>query len=470
MAVRIKKTLGVRGMTCTHCERVIQDALMKNTGVTEAKASFKEGSVQVVFDSESVQESELLRAIDEAGYEALPDYIPGKHPGNLSSLQLAGVGILIAALYMLINMTIGFNFIPELSASMSYGMLFVVGLLTSLHCIAMCGGINLSQCLVRREDGTAVAGWKPSLLYNGGRVISYTIVGGLVGALGSAVSFSGGARGLIAILAGVFMVIMGINMLGLVPGLRRFNIKIPAGLRNRMLGEQGQRGPLVVGLLNGLMPCGPLQAMQLYALGTGSAFAGAMSMLVFSLGTVPLMFSFGALSTLLSKRFTRNMLKVSAILVVLLGAIMIQRGLSLNGTSVLVLAGSETTLENPVSIAKIVEGVQIVEGELGASSYPEIVVQKGIPVQFNLHAEAGAINGCNKSVLIPNFNIQKDLVPGDNVMTFTPANTGEIGYTCWMGMITSKITVVEDLSQVKGAAPIAPESAVPAVSPKPVSQ
>ena len=85
--------------------------------------------------------------------------------------------------------------------------------------------------------------------------------------------------------------------------------------------------------MNGLMPCGPLQAMQLYALGTGSFLAGALSMFIFSLGTVPLMFGLGALSSLLSSKFTSRMMKVSAALVLLLGLVMVNRGLALSGVN-----------------------------------------------------------------------------------------------------------------------------------------
>jgi len=246
------------------------------------------------------------------------------------------------------------------------------------------------------------------------------------------------------------MVLMGINMLGLIPALRRFHIQIPAGLRNTLMGQTGERGPLTVGLLNGLMPCGPLQAMQLYALGTGSAAAGALSMFFFSLGTVPLMFGFGALSTLLSKRFTRNMLRFSAVLVILLGAVMMQRGFSLGGLPVAALSNADKPIESvqPVGASASLEnGVQTITGEVGRGTYPEITVQKGIPVRFNLHADAKNLNGCNSSILVPEFNIQKKLEPGDNIIEFTPEKTGTYGYTCWMGMISSKITVVDALGQ-----------------------
>lgn len=450
MSLRMKKTLSVQGMTCGQCEKIIHRALMKVEGVTDVQASFKGSTVQIIYDSETVKEAQLTQALEKAGYHVVEADASNPKAKAFSPLQLAGIGVLLTAAYMVVNRMGGFDFIPELQASMSYGMLFVVGLLTSLHCIAMCGGINLSQCLVPRSDGSAQAGWKPSLLYNGGRVISYTVIGGIVGALGSVISFSGGARGIIAILAGAFMVVMGINMLGLFPVLRRLHIQMPAGLRTVLMGKSGQRGPLTVGLLNGLMPCGPLQAMQLYALGTGSAAVGALSMFFFSIGTVPLMFGFGALSTLLSKRFTSNMLRFSAVLVVLLGAVMMQRGFSLGGVPALALTGSGPSVEAALpqgAVATVEDGVQVITGELERGAYPEIVVQKGIPVRFNLHAEAKNLNGCNNAIVIPEFNIEKSLEPGDNIVEFTPQETGTYGYTCWMGMISSKITVVDELGQ-----------------------
>jgi sulfite exporter TauE/SafE len=120
-------------------------------------------------------------------------------------------------------------------------------------------------------------------MYNYGRVISYTLVGGIVRALGSAVSFSGTAKGTVAIISGVLMIIIGLNMLNMFPWLRRINPKTPRVFDNKILNNNGKHGPFYIGLLNGLVPCGPLQAMQIYALGTGSFFAGALSMFMYNL-------------------------------------------------------------------------------------------------------------------------------------------------------------------------------------------
>jgi sulfite exporter TauE/SafE len=148
-------------------------------------------------------------------------------------------------------------------------------------------------------------------------------------------------------------------------------------IANKVHEQKKGKGPLVVGLLNGLMPCGPLQSMQLYALSTGSALWGALSMFLFSTGTVPLMFGLGALSSLLSKKFTGKMMKVSAYLVVILGVFMFTSGLSLSGVDVsspIAKAGASGT--GSAGVAVLEDGVQTVTtklswvyGESGARSF-----------------------------------------------------------------------------------------------------
>lgn len=452
----VRKVLQIEGMTCTSCELRIENKLKRLEGVIEVKAMYNSANVYITYDTDTVGLDKIIEAIEKLDYkvknnqrEKIPvksSEVKNKSQETMPVNQLLGIGIIILALYLIIKHTIGFNFIPQVNPSTGYGILFVVGLFTSLHCIAMCGGINLSQCVsykYNESDNGKLSKLKPSFLYNAGRVISYTVVGGIVGGLGSVVSFSGTAKGFVAILAGLFMVLMGVNMLNIFPALRKFNPRMPRIFGNKVHHNQGKHGPLVVGMLNGLMPCGPLQAMQLYALGTGSILAGATSMLLFSLGTVPLMFGFGALSSLLSGKFTKKMMKVSALLVVILGIIMVNRGLNLSGVNVAYAAGSSN-----VNIAKIEGNVQTVSINLTSGRYAPIVVQKGIPVKFTIKADAKDINGCNGTVTIPKFGISKKLEPGDNVIPeFTPTEEGNIRYTCWMGMISSNIKVVGDITK-----------------------
>lgn len=320
--------LHIKGMTCAACEQRIQNSLAGLAGVISVDASYSSGMVAVTYDSKQVTLKQMEDALAEHSYYV----VEKKQPSKVRQWLLAGAVLVgVAAGYWLMQVTGVLYFFPMAEKQTALPMLFVIGLLTSVHCVAMCGGINISQCARVPQASSKGKRLLPSLLYNAGRVISYTIIGGIVGGIGAVVTPSGQFKGAITIAAAVFMVIMGLNLLGIIPGLRKLVPRMPKKISGKINSEKVGKGPFVVGILNGFMPCGPLQAMQLYALSTGSVAAGALSMFLFSLGTVPLMFGLGALSSFLSARFTSVMMKVSAVLVILLGLMMLNNGLSLSG-------------------------------------------------------------------------------------------------------------------------------------------
>ncbi len=437
-----KLVLKITGMTCPACERRIEAAVGRVPGVSSCRASYTRGQAEVVLGEVPADREAVVRAIETLGYQVTQAPAAG-----FNAWQLVGIAVILLALLLIAQRTGIFNHVPQVTASMGYGLLFVVGLLTSVHCLAMCGGINLSQS-VRSESadrGSALARVRPGLLYNAGRVVSYTAIGGAVGALGSVLSISGKARGILVLVVGVFMMLMGLNQLGLFPGLRRLTPRLPRFFGRAVAWAGSGRGPFIVGLLNGFMPCGPLQAMQLYALGTGSFLAGALSMFLFSLGTVPLTFGLGALGSLLSRRFSLRLIKVSALLVMILGAAMLGRGLSLSGID---LRFWQTAPAAAANIARLDGGVQLVETTMRANRYEPIIVQKGLPVKWTIKADATSLNGCNNPVTIPAYGLNRRLQPGSNLIEFTPESAGNVLYTCWMGMISSTIRVVDDISKV----------------------
>ncbi|RCX10367.1 sulfite exporter TauE/SafE [Anaerobacterium chartisolvens] len=449
----MRRVLHIKGMTCTGCEARIENYLKRLDGIIEVNAMFSSSNVYITYNPKRINMEKVIEAIENMGYTvknkavgSTAEKTVGKRvdSGRMPVNQIVGIFIIILALYVIIKNTAGFNFIPQIDQSMGYGILFVMGLLTSLHCIAMCGGINLSQSVGYKTDdvpGKKMARLRPGIMYNAGRVVSYTAVGAVVGAVGSAIGFSGAAKGTVAILSGALMVVMGLNMLNIFPWLKRLMPRMPKSLGKIIYAGGGSRGPFYVGLLNGLMPCGPLQSMQIYALGTGSALTGALSMLLFSLGTIPLMLGFSAVSSLLSSRFTHRMMKVSAALVLILGLVMIDRGLNLSGVNFAAFASpaSQTT------VAEVRGGIQTVTSKVKPGAYEPIVVQKGIPVRWTITAAPSDLNGCNNAVVVPRYGIEKRLVPGDNIIEFTPTEEETIKYTCWMGMISSTISVVDDI-------------------------
>jgi len=455
-------------MTCVNCENAIQNKLRGTAGIKKAEAKYAAGTVCVTYDADKITLEAITALIGDLGYQAS---VGGGQPKTDFS-RAVGMLVIIAAVYIVLQQFGILNFfVPSKLAGvdMGYGLLFAIGLLTSVHCVAMCGGINLSQCLPK--DGGkpgAFSVLRPSILYNLGRVVSYTVVGFIAGALGSAVTFSLAAQGVLKLIAGVFMVVMGINMLGLFPRLRALTPRMPKIFANKINAEKsGGKGPLIVGLLNGLMPCGPLQAVQIYALSTGNPIKGALAMMLFSLGTVPLMFGLGTVSSAAGKKFSGKVMTAGAVMVAVLGLCMLTQGWNLFGGLPTGMAAAAPKEEKKDKFG-IDLGPQIVNSTLSGYGYPNITVEAGRPVKWIINAPPGSINGCNYRFVVREYGIAYEFKQGENVVEFTPSRVGKIPYTCWMGMIPGTITVVNPGSD-NGAMgkPLPPESQPPQNGPTP---
>ena len=418
-------------MFCTNCEKRVQEALLSLPGVKSAAASFTNETVIVVYDEGVVQSALLKQEIEKLGYETVSD--------RNRYIQIVSVLIILLALYVIFNhlgWTRVFNIFPNIEKSLDLGMLFVIGLLTSVHCIAMCGGINLTQSTMAAKGSTGIV--RSNLAYNSGRVISYTVIGGIVGGIGSGISFNGAFRGTITVLVGIIMIIMALSLLGVFRPLRKLPLHLPAGLYRKLAGSLPEKSSFVIGLLNGFMPCGPLQSMQIYALSTGSILRGALSMLLFSLGTVPLMLGLGLFSGRLNRQKAGYMLTVSALLIFVMGIHMTGNGLTLSGISLFPESGSENAV-----MAENTGEMQYVRTEVDYGSYEAFVVRKGVPVEWTIVVPEGKLNGCNGEIVVPDMDLTVKLREGENVVSFTPDKTGTIPYSCWMGMIKSSISVIE---------------------------
>lgn len=464
-----RKKYYIGGMTCVNCQNKIESALRKEAGIESVKVSYQRGTADVVYDTDWIADEKIQDVIRCAGYEVL------REPAGRKRMDRRTISLIawIAVLSILLERTELLNrLVPGQLAdvNMGYGMLFVIGLLTSVHCIAMCGGMNLSQCIPtgKKESGKkgSDSPWtmlKPAIFYNLGRVFSYTAIGfflGLVGRViggGENAGLSTWIQGLIKIVAGVFMIIMGINLLGIFPWLRRFTLRMPGFLTRKIHKKKMEnRKPLIVGILNGFMPCGPLQTMQIVALASGNPFAGACSMLMFSLGTVPLMLGLGSFVSMLGKRFSQKVMEVGALFVVVLGIAMMSQGVSLSGFSdgmpwnlgKLQKSDGNAVMEAVSEPQTLEDGVQVINSTLSGDRYPDISVQAGIPVKWIIDVPKGSLNGCNYRMVVPAYGLTHTFSEGENIIEFTPEEMGTISYTCWMGMIRGKILVTNDAGEM----------------------
>lgn len=458
MSIKIEK-IKVYEMTCTSCENRVERAVKKLKGVLNTKANYGGQFIKVEYDDELCNIRKIKAAIEDAGYSTQ----------NSNDYKFMGILIVVVAALFFSLKNSGFDMEAKL-ADASYAVIFLVGILTSIHCVGMCGGIMFSQTL-SKESKNKFEAVKPAVLYNLGRVVSYTIIGGIIGAVGSVFSLSITAKAAVQIFAGIFMIMMGFNIAGF-SLFRKFNIKLPP-IACRIKNKSGS--PFIIGILNGIMPCGPLQTMQLFALGAGSAVKGALSMFMFSIGTVPLMLIFGSLSGLLGKNSSKRILRLSGVLIIVLGLIMGNRGFALAGINinpVTSLTGSSKEISNGnVAKAILKDGVQIINMTADNNGYTPnaFYVQKGIPVRWVIDGKE--INSCNNVIVAQSLNIEKKLKSGENVIEFDPEDK-DINFSCWMGMIRGVIKVVDNLEDVdisKADSSLPPASTVPSCCAGPVT-
>ncbi len=428
----------IEGMTCDHCKTKISKALEK---IETIKSIYFDGHIAEVEYKGKLDKQKIIDYITKIDYYTDLKMISDNKKilkRNMSIGELIKIGTILILLAFILNSLFGFNIfnmIPVINSNTTYAMLFVTGLLTSIHCISMCGAINLIA------STSATKNFKKPILYNLGRLTSYTILGGIVGLLGSVFKINVYIQGTIIIIASIFMFLMALNMMGII----NFSLKFK---NPKVFGKLKTKGPFMVGLLNGLMPCGPLQAMQVYALSTGSFIYGALSMFLFCLGTIPLMLFVGMISNFLNNNHRKTLSKISTVLILVLSLVMLNRGLLSMGVDI---SNAFKPNYDDYLKSEIDGDYQIVEFDLSYSGYKDMVVQKGVPVKIIINASRDNLTGCNNGIKINSFNISKDLKVGKNVIQFTPNETGIFTYTCWMGMLKNNIVVVDDPTLFKEA-------------------
>lgn len=426
----------IDGIHCDNCRKKIKEKLLKEKDIKEVEIN---KNIAKIISSKKLNDEKIIHLINSLDYFTKEEYISENIKDinsdcNLKEYMIIFFSLLI--LIFLIKKIFGyniFNVIPTIDNNMTYGMLFITGLLTSIHCVSMCGAINLMTTFNRENK----INLKNPILYNLGRLVSYTILGGIVGFIGSVISVNEIVNGCLIIFASLIMLLMSLNMLNILSFKWPRFIKIKKNIKTN--------NALLIGLLNGFMPCGPLSAMQVYALSTGSFIKGGLSMFLFCLGTIPLMLGVGLLFNALKGRKRIILNKVASVLILLLSFGMLFRGLNTLGLNFNL---STNHYEN-YKAATIYEDYQEVKINLSYDSYGDILVQKGKKVRLIINVDKKYLTGCNNAVVISEFNIKKELTVGENIIEFFPENTGTYSMNCWMNMITNNIQVIDDENYFK---------------------
>ncbi len=214
---------------------------------------------------------------------------------------------------------------------MTYLLVFFGGLASSLHCIGMCGGFPLALA-----SGAAQGNWQRQLLYNFGRLNTLVFIGALCGAAGAALVATGPIRwieSLLAVVTGSFMIVVGLEMLGVLSQVTARGAALTRATIGRWLGgvmhSRSPAAPLALGVFNAFLPCQLIYAFAAQAASTASVSQGMLTMFAFGLGTIPTMLSLGIARSLARPSVRERLALLSGLLVIVFGTITVLRGFDL---------------------------------------------------------------------------------------------------------------------------------------------
>ncbi len=443
-----KENYHISGMHCKSCELLIEDHISKIAGVKKVSVNNKNGVAEVYYDHRPDQ-LEIEKAVRNAGYtlgvnKKRPLF--SSDPVTYIELIFAGGVLLLVLMWLKIFGVLNLNF--QFSSTPSLFVVTLIGLTAGVStCMAIIGGLVLGISSRHAEihpEATVSQKFKPHLFFNFGRLVSYALLGGAIGLIGSAFRLSSSLLGFIIIFAGFVMFLLGLKMTEVFPRLSSGGITLPKSI-SRLFGiqhevkEYSHKNSLITGALTFFLPCGFTQAMQIYAVSTGSFTQGALIMFLFALGTMPGLLGIGGLTSIVKGAFARYFFKFVALILLVLAVWNISNGYNLTGIT---FAGHDKTTAKQELSGKFISGEQVIDITQSSSGYVpnRITVKKDVPVKLLVNATN--LYACSSILVIPKFKIWSRLTGGINEIRFTPTEAVPIKFSCAMGMYTGVINVI----------------------------
>ena len=471
-----KTVVDIKGMHCRSCELLVEDKFKEYSQVKNVVVDQSKGTAEIEYEGTLTQE-EIARAVNCAGYCLGKDEKPyfSKNPRDYRDLAIAG--FILLDLFLVAKALGLFNI--SLTNTHNYSSLpvvFLIGLTAGIStCMALVGGLVLgaaSRFAEKHPTATTLQKFKPHLFFNLGRIISYTVLGGAIGFLGSFFQISTSVLGTIIIAVGIVMLLLGAQLVEIFPFLKGVTFTLPKGI-SRLFGisdrsekEYSHTNSMVMGATTFFLPCGFTQAMQLFAISSGSALVGALTLGTFALGTAPGLLGVGGITSLVKGTAARLFFKTAGIVVIILALFNISNGYNLVGVDfvgeVAAVFGPPKVAVGVGATANIQNGVQIINMDQTSNGYTpnNFNIKVGVPVRWIINSKDP--HSCAASIVSPKLNISKVLNPGENVIEFTPTEVGTIKFTCSMGMFQGVFNVVAAGGNTAAIAPAVVQQAAAA--------
>ncbi len=434
----------IEGMHCKSCELTIEEKIKKIEHVSKVSVSHVSGRAKIWFQNSKPIMSAIDQAVNDAGYAIAQPKKKYWISHNPMTYFYLGCAMAILAFAYVFAKTSGLSNLANAVTGQSIGMAGVIGLIAGLSsCMALIGGLVMALSANHAEahpEETKIQKFRPHLFFNLGRVLGFALFGGVIGLVGGALQPSFRVMAILALLVGAVMILLGLKLIEVFPILDRVNITLPKFV-SRLFGadkdarEYSHKNAFMGGAMTFFLPCGFTQAMQLYAISTGSFTNGALIMSLFAVGTSVGLLSIGGLTSVFQNK-AKLFFATAGLAVVILGIV------NINNAGRIVFAGSDSPSQNVVSLEE-----QNIKSEFWARPDPDMepynfTVKANQPVRFEVLAHTDGI-GCMSTIMIPGLYNTPQAFKKDKTVTmkFTPKKAGTYDITCAMGVKRGEIRV-----------------------------
>lgn len=411
-----KIIIPIKGMHCRSCEILIEGVFKTVPGINKARVDYKTGIAQLFYEKNMPTSEAVRQAVKDAGYDIgrkeKLSWI-SKDKNDYINL-LRGAGILLVG-FWIAKETGLFNLVVD-TQSTSLFVALLVGLVAGIStCMVLVGGLVLSLSARHAElhpELSIKQKFVPHLYFNLGRILGFAFLGGVIGALGSVVRPSAGTLGFMTMVVGGVMIFLGLKLVEIFPALKDKSISLPKSISNffglnKEQKEYSHKGSMITGALTFFLPCGFTQAMQIFAVSTGSFTQGALVMGLFALGTAPGLLGVGGLASVFKGKKAKIFFAGTGLAVIMLGWFNIT-----NGSQVVF----QKRFDKEQTTATDSTGVQEVRMTQSGSGYSPntFTIEKGKKVKWII-TSTNAFT-CASSIVMPKYGIDEFLKSGENII------------------------------------------------------
>ncbi|GAB4218725.1 MAG: hypothetical protein Fur009_1130 [Candidatus Microgenomates bacterium] len=428
-----QKKLKIKGMHCPSCNILVKDKFSQVKNISKIIADYKTQEAKIFYHGE-ISTKKLNQLIKAYGYEIVNEI---KEEKNILTniLEFFGILIILFFIYLILK---ELNLWPSFSYSnLSLPLVFVLGIIASTStCMATAGALYLSIAKNKND-------WSTALSFNSGRVLSYFFFGVIFGFLGKTISTSIYLGGALTLIIAFLMIFLGLDMAGIFSWQKYFSLNTGGIFEfiKEKLRKYPRKMPFILGALTYLLPCGFTQSVQVYVMSLVNPWLSGVYMMVFALGTVPLLMMINLALNIRQSNFYQYFLKVMGALVFFIGVSYIINFLTLFNLNYFDRIFSKNTLK--LENIEIVDGKQIIKMNVSSSGYEpnNLVVKKNLPVKWIINGVN--VLGCQGYFVVPSLGISQALKEGENIFEFTPKDDKPIYFSCGMGMYRGKIEVID---------------------------